>query len=95
LFGEKGPGQSAESATPPITIFEQLAALKGALEMREKSLALLREDQRMLQDENESLRKIYVERTEEVVALRKEVDRLRHQLGMAAPAINRIPGAES
>ena len=95
LFGTQGPRPATEIAPPSVTLSEQLAALKGTLDLRESSLARLRDAQRRLQDENDSLRVVYVQRTEEVLALRKEVDRLQHQLGIAAPASSEMPPIES
>jgi hypothetical protein len=64
------PRPYIKNATPSIAVLDQLEALSGALDMKEKSLSRLREEQAMLRDEDDFLR--------------KAVDGLRHQPEMVA-----------
>ena len=70
LFVEKEPRPSINTATPPIAVLDQLAALSGALDMQEESLSFLREERAMLRDEND--------------LLWKKIDGLQRQYGVVA-----------
>ena len=70
FFVDNEQRRSIKTAAPSIAVLNQLAALSGALDMKEESLSRLREEQAMLRDENDFLR--------------KEVDGLQHQYGMVA-----------
>lgn len=90
LFGEKGPRPSTKIAARSITTADQLAALKGTLDLRESSLVNLTEGQKTLLDENDSLRAVYLERTNEVFNLKKEVDVLKRQVVALKEEIKRL-----
>ena len=55
FFAEKEPHPSSKPAIPSIEVLYQLAALSGALDMKERSLSCLRVEQAMLKDENDLL----------------------------------------
>jgi len=85
LFGEKEARPSGEAAHAS-TLADQLAALRAALDMKDRSLERLREEQRMFLNENDALRAVYLERTAEALALTKEIERLQQQHAVPAPA---------
>ena len=90
LFGEKGPRPSTEISAPSITVSDQLAALKGTLDLRESALVQAIEEQDILQDEKDSLRSVYVARTNEVIALKEEVDALKRRIVALKEEISRL-----
>ncbi len=87
LFGDKVAKQSTDAQAPSNTLMHELGALKAIVEMKDHSLDRLREEQRMFIAEIDSLRAVFIERTEEVLALRKEVGSLQQRIEALAPAL--------
>ena len=87
LFGDKVAKQAADAQSPSNTLLHELGALKAIVDMKDHSLDRLRDEQRMLVTEIDSLRAVFVERTEEVLALKKEVARLQQRMEALTPAL--------
>jgi len=86
LFGEKVAKQTKETSPPPKTMWDQLVSLMATVDIQDQDLARLRKEQEMSLAEINSLKAVYAERTEEAVALRKELEKLQQHLGTMVQA---------
>ncbi len=93
LFGDKEKPKFRDSANSQLNAVEaQLGLMKATIQMKEKALEQLREAERQFLAENDSLRAVYLERTTEVVELRKRIEEVLLQC-TSAEAIACIKGA--